>query len=227
MLDGAHRRIAHPVNLADGVFRRGPEAERPRPSRRARLQPTSAGCCSSCCSSRRLVAAGRCSRGSSSTARSASRLAYRAGQRRAVHHRAISGSGNCRRWWHAVRVEPVSNPWRGAPRQSASQPACSKTSVRETGNTVIYRRGHESRRVMRDAAGRTRPVAVLIDQHIMSSDAIYVDFLRAAGGDDVRRSRRWPYAPARRVVACLRVCRLGRGRYRLIYEHQVEAAAAP
>ena len=43
-----------------------------------------------------------------------------------------------------------------------------------TGNTVIYRRG-TIRRVMRTLqAGQG--VAVLIDQHIMSRDAIYVDF---------------------------------------------------
>ena len=43
-----------------------------------------------------------------------------------------------------------------------------------TGNFVIYRRG-TIRRVMR-ALQAGQGVAVLIDQHIMSRDAIYVDF---------------------------------------------------
>ena len=43
-----------------------------------------------------------------------------------------------------------------------------------TGNTVIYRRG-TIRRVMR-ALQEGQGVAVLIDQHIMGRDAIYVDF---------------------------------------------------
>ena len=53
-----------------------------------------------------------------------------------------------------------------------------------TGNTVIYRRG-TIRRVMR-ALGSGQGVAVLIDQHIMSRDAIYVDFFsRPAATTDV------------------------------------------
>src|SRR2546421_705047 len=43
-----------------------------------------------------------------------------------------------------------------------------------TGNTVIYRKG-TIRRVMRTLESG-HGVAVLIDQHIMGSDAIYVDF---------------------------------------------------
>src|SRR5215218_211146 len=43
-----------------------------------------------------------------------------------------------------------------------------------TGNSVIYRRG-AVRRVLR-ALGSNQAVAVLIDQHIATADAVYVDF---------------------------------------------------
>ena len=45
---------------------------------------------------------------------------------------------------------------------------------RRTGNSVIYRRG-AIRRVLR-ALADNQAVAILIDQHIQSSDAVYVDF---------------------------------------------------
>ena len=52
-----------------------------------------------------------------------------------------------------------------------------------TGNSVIYRQG-AVRRVLRTlAAGHG--VAMLIDQHMHSPDAIWVELLRAPGGDDL------------------------------------------
>jgi KDO2-lipid IV(A) lauroyltransferase len=94
-----------------------------------------------------------------------------------------------------------------------------------TGNTVIYRQG-SIRRVMRmlqDEHG----VAVLIDQHIHGPDAVYVEFFerRAATASAVAALALRTGSPVVPVFALP----LGKGRYRLIYEHPVEppAEAAP
>ena len=87
-----------------------------------------------------------------------------------------------------------------------------------TGNTVIYRRG-TIRRVMR-ALGSGQGVAVLIDQHIMSRDAIYVDFFDrpAATTSVVAALALRTGAPVVPVFALP----LPNGRIRVIYEHPVE-----
>ena len=82
---------------------------------------------------------------------------------------------------------------------------------------MIYRRG-TIRRVMRTLqAGHG--VAVLIDQHIIGRDAIYVDFFErpAATTSAVAALALRTGAPVVPVFALP----LGGGRYRLIYEHQV------
>src|SRR5436190_21666938 len=116
---------------------------------------------------------------------------------------------------HAVRVEPVSilaraldNPHLNGLLEEIRQ---------GTGNTVVYRRG-TIRRVMRTLqAGQG--VAVLIDQHIMSRDAIYVDFFErpAATTSAVAALALRTGAPVVPVFALP----LGRGRIRVIYEHPV------
>jgi KDO2-lipid IV(A) lauroyltransferase len=86
-----------------------------------------------------------------------------------------------------------------------------------TGNSVIYRRG-AIRRVLRALAGN-RAVAVLIDQHIQTPDAVYVDFFNrpaattAALGVLAFRTG----APVIPVFALP----LGNGRFRMVYEHTV------
>jgi Kdo2-lipid IVA lauroyltransferase/acyltransferase len=117
---------------------------------------------------------------------------------------------------HAVKAQPVSilaraldNPYLNRLLEDIRQ--C-------TGNTVVYRRG-TIRRVMRTLqAGHG--VAVLIDQHIMSRDAIYVDFFErpAATTSAVAALALRTGAPVVPVFALP----LGRGRYRMIYEHQIE-----
>ena len=91
--------------------------------------------------------------------------------------------------------------------------------IRErTGNFVIYRR-ETVRRVMRTLdAGHG--VAILIDQHIMSRDAIYVDFFSrpAATTSLVAALALRTGAPVIPVFALP----LPRGRYKLIYEHPIE-----
>ena len=118
---------------------------------------------------------------------------------------------------HALRVEPIGvlacaldNPYLNQLLEDLRQ---------GTGNTVIYRRG-TIRRVMRTLqAGHG--VAVLIDQHIMSRDAIYVDFFErpAATTSAVAALALRTGAPVVPVFALP----LGRGRYRFVYEHHVEA----
>jgi KDO2-lipid IV(A) lauroyltransferase len=77
---------------------------------------------------------------------------------------------------HAVRAEPVSILARALDNPHLHR--LLEDIRQNTGNTVIYRRG-TIRRVMRTLqAGHG--VAVLIDQHIMSRDAIYVDFFDRA-----------------------------------------------
>jgi KDO2-lipid IV(A) lauroyltransferase len=87
-----------------------------------------------------------------------------------------------------------------------------------TGNGVIYRQG-TIRRVMRLLqAGES--VGILIDQHIQSRDAIYVDFFDrpAATTSVVAALALRTGAP----VIPLFALPIGPGRYRLIYEHSVE-----
>jgi KDO2-lipid IV(A) lauroyltransferase len=117
---------------------------------------------------------------------------------------------------HAVRVEPV-----GVIGRALDNPYLNRLLERirqRTGNTVIYRKG-TMRRVMRMLQAR-RGVAVLIDQHIMSSDAIYVDFFErpAATTSAIAALAMRTGAPVVPVFALP----LGRGRYRMVYEHPVD-----
>ena len=91
-----------------------------------------------------------------------------------------------------------------------------------TGNVVIYRQG-SIRKVMRTLSDK-HGVAILIDQHIIGADAVYVDFFErsAATTSAVAALALRTGAPIVPVFALP----LGRGRYRLIYEHPVEPPAA-
>jgi KDO2-lipid IV(A) lauroyltransferase len=121
---------------------------------------------------------------------------------------------------HAVKVEPVSILAR-----ALDNPHLNRLleQIRQgTGNTVVYRRG-TIRRVMRALQAR-HGVAVLIDQHKMSRDAIYVDFFErpAATTSAVAALALRTGAPVVPVFALP----LGRGRYRMIYEHPIEPPRA-
>ncbi len=116
---------------------------------------------------------------------------------------------------HAVRVEPV-----GVIGRALDNPLLNRLleDVRQrTGNTVIYRKG-ALRRVLR-MLQEGRGVAVLIDQHIMSRDAIYVDFFErpAATTSAIAALALRTGAPVVPVFALP----LAGGRYRMIYEHPV------
>jgi KDO2-lipid IV(A) lauroyltransferase len=117
---------------------------------------------------------------------------------------------------HALRIQPINLLAR-----SLDNPQLNDLLERirqRTGNTVVYRRG-TIRRIMRTLqAGQG--VAVLIDQHIMTRDAIYVDFFDrpAATTSAVAALALRTGAPVVPVFALP----LGHGRYRVIYEHPVE-----
>lgn len=93
---------------------------------------------------------------------------------------------------------------------------------RKTGNAVIYRRG-AIRRVLR-ALEANQAVAVLIDQHIQSSDAVYVDFFNrpAATTSALAALALRTGAPVVPVFALP----LPGGRFRMVYEHAVDPPAA-
>ena len=86
-----------------------------------------------------------------------------------------------------------------------------------TGNSVIYRRG-AIRRVLR-ALADNQAVAILIDQHIQTSDAVYVDFFNrpAATTSALAALALRTGAP---VVPVFALPQPG-GRFRMVYEHVV------
>ena len=117
---------------------------------------------------------------------------------------------------HALGVRPMSVVARALdnPRLNALLERV-RTS---TGNSVIYRRGG-LRRIMR-ALSANKIVALLIDQHVQASDAVYVEFFDrpAATTTALGALARRTGAPAMPAFALP----MGSGRYRLVYEHPVE-----
>jgi Kdo2-lipid IVA lauroyltransferase/acyltransferase len=93
---------------------------------------------------------------------------------------------------------------------------------RSTGNAVIYRRG-ALRRVLR-ALGDNQAVAILIDQHIQSADAVYVDFFNrpAATTSALAAIALRTGAPVVPVFALP----VAGGRFRMVYEHAVDPPRA-
>jgi KDO2-lipid IV(A) lauroyltransferase len=91
-----------------------------------------------------------------------------------------------------------------------------------TGNSVIHRRGG-LRKILR-ALSENKGVAILIDQHIQTSDAVVVDFFDrpAATTSAVAALALRTGAPVIPVFAVP----TKDGRYRMIYEHAVEPPAA-
>jgi KDO2-lipid IV(A) lauroyltransferase len=117
---------------------------------------------------------------------------------------------------HALRLQPMTVLARALDNRPLNE-LLERMRTR-TGNGVIYRQG-TIRRVMRllQANGS---VGILIDQHIQSRDAIYVDFFDrpAATTAVVAALALRTGAP----VIPLFALPIGAGRYRMIYEHSVE-----
>jgi Kdo2-lipid IVA lauroyltransferase/acyltransferase len=93
---------------------------------------------------------------------------------------------------------------------------------RATGNRVIYRQGG-LRRVLR-ALAHNECVAILIDQHISSSDAVKVDFFNRPAATTSALAKLAVHTGAPLVPAF--ALPLSHGRYRLVYEHPVELPPA-
>jgi Kdo2-lipid IVA lauroyltransferase/acyltransferase len=121
---------------------------------------------------------------------------------------------------HPLRFEPIGVLARTL--DNARVNALLEEIRQRTGNVVIYRQG-SIRKVMRMLSEK-HGVAILIDQHIIGADAVYVDFFErpAATTSAVAALALRTGAPVVPVFALP----LGRGRYRLIYEHPVEPPAA-
>jgi len=91
-----------------------------------------------------------------------------------------------------------------------------------SGNSVIYRQG-AIRKVLQELAAN-RAVAILIDQHLHTPDAVYVDFFSrpAATTNALAALALRTGAPVIPAFALP----LPDGRYRLVYEHAVEPPAS-
>jgi KDO2-lipid IV(A) lauroyltransferase len=87
-----------------------------------------------------------------------------------------------------------------------------------TGNAVIYRRG-AIRKVLRGLEAN-EGVALLIDQHIQSSDAVYVDFFNRPAATTSALAA-LALRTGATVIPVFALPAPG-GRFRLIYEHPVE-----
>ena len=121
---------------------------------------------------------------------------------------------------HALRLDPISVLAR--PLDNPRLHDMLEQIRTRTGNTVIYRQG-AVRRMLRDLASN-KGIAVLIDQHLHSPDAVYVDFFRrpAATTSALAALALRTGAPVIPVFALP----LPGGRYRFVYEHPVDPPRA-
>lgn len=116
---------------------------------------------------------------------------------------------------HALAIRPISVLAR--PLDNPLLHALLESVRTSTGNSVIYRRG-ALRRVLR-ALGKNQAVAILIDQHMQSADAVYVDFFNrpAATTSALAALALRTGAPVVPVFALP----VRGGRFRMVYEHAV------
>lgn len=121
---------------------------------------------------------------------------------------------------HALSVGPMSVVAR--PLDNPRLHALLERVRTSTGNAVIYRRGG-IRRILR-ALAANQVVAILIDQHVQASDAVYVEFFgRPAATTPVLAA-----LAIRTGAAVIPAFALpaGPGRYRLVYEPPVDPPLA-
>ena len=121
---------------------------------------------------------------------------------------------------HALRFHPISVLAR--PLDNPRLHDALEEIRTSTGNSVIYRQG-AVRKMLRDLASN-RGIALLIDQHLHTPDAVYVDFFRrpAATTSALAALALRTGAPVIPVFALP----LPHGRYRFIYEHPVDPPRA-
>ena len=120
---------------------------------------------------------------------------------------------------HALRLPPMAVMARALDNPSLN--GLLERIRTRTGNSVIYRRGTIRRAMRQLQAGEG--VGVLIDQHILGRDAIYVDFFNRPAATTSAVAALALRTGAR--VVPLFALPLGGGRFRMIYEHPVEPPA--
>ena len=149
----------------------------------------------------------------------------RALQAYAQHRGVLFFTGHFGYW----EIHAIAEPLHGAPISVLARPLDNERlnemleRIRtRTGNSVIYRQG-AVRKVLRELAAN-HGVALLIDQHLHTPDAVYVDFFRrpAATTSALAALALRTGAPVIPVFALP----LPRGRYRLVYEHPVDPPRA-
>ena len=209
-LDGAHRRLA--LRNLEAAFPVRSDAERRAIARRHvhALRPAAHGAAQV-----QHHDAGGDARARRVRRRRPRARGARAAARRAAVHRALRVLGDQR---PGPRADPASD---GRAGPAARQPAAARPArigPPRTGNSVIYRRG-AIRRVLR-ALEANQAVAVLIDQHIQTTDAVYVDFFNrpAATTSALAALALRTGAPVMPVFALP----LPGGRFRMVYEHAVD-----
>jgi KDO2-lipid IV(A) lauroyltransferase len=112
----------------------------------------------------------------------------------------------------AVLARPLDNPW--------LHDLLEQLRTR-TGNRVVYRQG-ALRRVLRELSANAG-VAILIDQHIHTSEAVYVDYFGRPAATTSALAALALRTGA--VVVPVFALPLPDGRYRFIYEHPIEPPA--
>lgn len=117
---------------------------------------------------------------------------------------------------HALQIEPISVLAR--PLDNPLLHDLLERVRRSTGNHVIYRRG-AIRRVLR-ALASNQAVAVLIDQHMQSADAVYVDFFNRPAATTSALAALAIKTGA--VILPVFALPIPGGRFRMVYEHPVE-----
>jgi Kdo2-lipid IVA lauroyltransferase/acyltransferase len=146
-------------------------------------------------------------------------------QARALGKGVLLITGHFGYWELQALAHPLKNPGVGVVVRALDNPKLNRwlEDVRtSTGNMVIHRRG-SLRKILR-ALADNKGVAILIDQHIQSSDAVVVDFFDrpAATTSAVAALALRTGAPVIPVFAVP----TADGRYRMIYEHPVEPPSA-
>ena len=145
------------------------------------------------------------------------RVHHAYGQQRGV----LFFTGHFGYWEIHALVEPLIHPPISVLARPLDNPRLHEMLERirtKTGNSVIYREG-AVRKVLRELAAN-HGVALLIDQHLHTPDAVHVDFFErpAATTSALAALALRTGAPVIPVFALP----LPRGRYRLVYEHPVD-----
>ena len=149
----------------------------------------------------------------------------RARQAYAQHRGVLFFTGHFGYWEIQAIVEPLHGPpisVLARPLDNARLNEMLERIRTRTGNSVIYRQG-AVRKVLRELAAN-HGVALLIDQHLHTPDAVYVDFFRRPAATTSALASLALRTGA--AVIPVFALPLPRGRYRLVYEHPVDPPRA-